>query len=63
MAEDLVPVSAPEIRRLLYWLFWSMPRPAEAVLSWSRWRRRHQQVAKRCHYRRRLKKHGLDVQL
>lgn len=35
----------------------------EAVLSWSRWRRRHQQTAKICHYRRRLKKHGLEAQL
>jgi hypothetical protein len=43
----------PEVRRLL----WGVVRRAfpsiAHVLAWSTWRRRHQAVAKRCHYRRR----------
>ena len=29
------------------------PPPREEVLRWSAWRRNHQAVARRCHYRRR----------
>ncbi|MGE5763990.1 MAG: hypothetical protein ACM3ZF_08995, partial [Mycobacterium leprae] len=47
---ELIPVTVPELRRLLARLIWhDHPEPA-AVLRWSRWRRRHQARAKRCHY-------------
>ena len=49
----LIPLTVPEVRRLLVRLVWpTLPR-AEDVLAWSHWRRRHQAVARRCHYRRR----------
>jgi hypothetical protein len=52
-----VPLSVPEIRRLLVALVWRLSnadatKPARA-LAWSRWRRRHQARARRCHYQRR----------
>jgi len=31
-----------------------IPLTVPEVLAWSRWRRRHQALARRCHYRRRL---------
>jgi len=37
--------------------------PAAFVLAWSRWRRRHQAQAKRCHYQRRLAHLDAQVQL
>ena len=53
-AGDLLSLTVPEVRRLLYRLLVvaRMPRE-EKVLAWSSWRRRHQLRAKRCHYRRR----------
>jgi SRSO17 transposase len=51
--DSLVPISVNEIRRLHATL--TCPaRSASHVLAWSRWRRRHQARARRCHYRRRL---------
>ena len=53
LAADLLPLTVPEIRRLLWRLVWARaPEPLQ-VLAWSRWRRRHQQRARRCHWRRR----------
>jgi DDE superfamily endonuclease len=57
LADLLVPLSVPEIRRLLVALVWRLSnadatKPAR-VLAWSRWRRRHQARARRCHYQRR----------
>jgi len=49
----LVPLSVPEIRRLLVRLLLTWVRPAEWVLTWSGWRRRHQAIARDCHIRRR----------
>ena len=47
-------MTVAEIRRLLCRLvFRRRPWRWEAVISWSVWRRRHQAVAKRCHYKRR----------
>jgi hypothetical protein len=47
-------LTVPKIRKLLgALLFWS-PITRKMVLAWSRWRRRHQQTAKQCHYRARL---------
>ena len=46
--ERLIPLTVPEVRRLLYRLIWRHHPTNESVLRWSQWRRRH-------HYRRRLK--------
>jgi len=46
-------LTLPEVRRLLVRLLWSTPVVPSLVLAWSRWRRRHQARAQRCHYRRR----------
>jgi hypothetical protein len=48
--EELIPLTVPEVRRLLAALIWHQPPEATAVLDWSRWRRRHQARARRCHY-------------
>jgi hypothetical protein len=47
-------LTVPEVRRLLWRLMWTTGYQADAVLHWSRWRRRHQARAKRCHYHTRL---------
>jgi hypothetical protein len=52
-ADDLLPMTVPEVRRLVWHLVWARLAPHEAVLAWSRWRRRHQLRALRCHYQRR----------
>jgi hypothetical protein len=46
-------VSVPGVRKLLLMLVWSFVPPAERVLAWSLWRRRHQHRARECHYRKR----------
>jgi hypothetical protein len=53
LARDLLPITVPEVRRLVYRLIWQPPPQPERILGWSVWRRRHQQRAKRSHYRRR----------
>jgi SRSO17 transposase len=50
---DLVPLSIPELRRLMNRLRPDYPHPARFVLAWSRWRRHHQAVARACHIKRR----------
>src|SRR5215217_6905201 len=55
-SEDLLPLTLPEVRRLLCSLLLAKLPEERAVLSWSCWRRRHQLRAKRCHYRRRLER-------
>src|ERR671921_863755 len=52
-ADDLLPLTLPEARRLLARLAWKRLVRKEESLHWSRWRRRHQMRAKRCHYRSR----------
>jgi hypothetical protein len=54
LAAELLPITVPEVRRLLRGLVWPSAPPTAVLLHWSYWRRRHQQRAKRCHYRRRL---------
>jgi hypothetical protein len=49
----LIPLTVPEVRRLLWGVVWRAFPSVEHVLAWSTWRRHHQAVAKRCHYRRR----------
>jgi hypothetical protein len=50
----LIPLTVPEVRRLLYRLVVRILAPPEAILHWSHWRRLHQARAQRAHYRRRL---------
>src|SRR4051794_25408216 len=51
----LVPLSVPEVRRLITRLAPGHGPPAPAfVLAWSFWRRAHQAVAQACHWGRRL---------
>ena len=52
--EALIPLTVPEVRRLLYRLIWRPMPLHKSVLAWSRWRRRHQARARHCHYQRRL---------
>ena len=61
--ERLIPITVPEVRRLLTRLVWTVNHPVELVLSWSLWRRRHQTQARRCHYQRRLSLLASEVQL
>lgn len=61
--ESLIPMTVPEVRRLLTRLVWKVNHPAEFVLSWSLWRRHHQTQARRCHYQRRLSLLASDLQL
>jgi hypothetical protein len=49
---ELIPLTVPEVRRLLCGVVWRAFPSVEQVLAWSSWRRHHQAVAKRCHYRR-----------
>ncbi len=51
VAEPL-PLSVPEIRRLLAALAWRLAPDPNRVMGWSLWRRRHQARARRCHWRR-----------
>ncbi len=46
----LIPLTVPEVRRLVYLLVVRILAPPEAVLHWSRWRRRHLARAIRAHY-------------
>jgi len=43
----------PEIRRLLARLWVAPPPDSRAIWRWSRWRRRHQAIARFYHDRRR----------
>jgi hypothetical protein len=45
-----VPLTEPEVRRLLLAIVWSRLNEQEQTLAWSQWRRHHQAVAKTCHY-------------
>ncbi len=47
-------MSVAEIRKLLWRLVWALKPTVAFVLKWSGWRRRHQAVARDCHYKRRL---------
>jgi hypothetical protein len=55
----LIPLTIPEVRRLVYGLVVRILAPPDVVLHWSRWRRLHQARATRSHYlRRRDARHG-----
>jgi hypothetical protein len=55
--DALIPLTIPEVRRLVYRLVVCVLAPPKAVLHWSRWRRHHQARAMRSHYRRRHARH------
>jgi SRSO17 transposase len=54
LTEGLIPLSVPEIRRLLDQLGWDKVYQPALVIGWSRWRRRQQARAKTSHYKRQL---------
>ncbi len=51
---DAIPLTVPEVRRLLGRLLFPLSRSAPAVLAWSWWRRCHQARASASHTKRRL---------
>ncbi|MGQ4420184.1 IS701 family transposase, partial [Streptomyces sp. SAS_269] len=51
---DPIDLTAPEIRHLFGALLTPPKTSPSRLLHWSHWRRRHQAIARRCHYRRRL---------
>ncbi|HEU5423283.1 MAG TPA: hypothetical protein VFU72_07075 [Nitrolancea sp.] len=63
LAAALIPLTVPEVRRLLWRLVWHAVPPPDFVIAWSRWRRRHQARARRSHYKRRLVRLPGQVQL
>ena len=60
---ELLPLTVPEVRRLLVALVWSTPPPPVHTLNWAIWRRRHQARARRCHYKRRRARLTAQVRL
>jgi hypothetical protein len=50
--DSLIPLTIPEVRRLVYRLVVRILAAPKVVLHWSRWRRLHQARAMRSHYRR-----------
>lgn len=50
---ELLPLTVPEVRRLLFALVWQPPPSVDQVWQWSAWRRRHQARAKQAHTQRR----------
>ncbi len=50
----MIPLTVPEVRRLLTRLVWTENQAPDFILYWSWWRRRHQAWARQCHYKRRL---------
>ena len=60
---DLLPLTMPEVRRLLAALVLNRPSRPDAALRWSHWRRRHQQRAKRAHWHRRTQGHPSETRM
>jgi hypothetical protein len=50
----VLPMSVPEIRHVMGRLCFGAPTNPLHYWFWSLWRRVHQAIAKRCHYKRRL---------
>ncbi|HEX2347427.1 MAG TPA: hypothetical protein VHI51_03235 [Ktedonobacterales bacterium] len=51
-----MPLTVPEVRRLLFALVWQPPPSVDQalqVLQWSAWRRRHQARARQAHIKQR----------
>jgi hypothetical protein len=53
---ELLPLTVPEVRRLLFALVWQPPASLDRVLQWSGWRRRHQARAKQAHSKHRQRR-------
>ena len=49
-----MPLTVPEVRRLLEKVLWQQVVPLIHVWAWSYWRRRHQAMSRFYHYRKRL---------
>jgi transposase-like protein len=53
--DGLTSEESEEVRRLLWKLAWAVQPAVALVLGWSTRRRRHQAIAQRCPYQRRIK--------
>ncbi|MGJ0490774.1 hypothetical protein [Methylobacter sp.] len=60
-AAALIPLTVPEVRKLLWQWRWRHPPRIMHIVGWSLWRRRHQAVARACYYRRRREKYNLQL--
>ncbi|WP_155920365.1 hypothetical protein [Methylobacter luteus] len=60
-AAALIQLTVPEVRKLLWQWRWRHPPKAVHTVGWSLWRRRHQAVARACHYRRRRQRENLQL--
>jgi hypothetical protein len=60
-AGALIPLTVPEVRKLLWQWLWRQPPKIRHIVGLSFWRRQHQAVAKACHYRRRQQKYNLKL--
>src|SRR3954454_14933278 len=63
LAADLLPLTVPEVRRLIWRLVWARPPDPVRALAWSDWRRRHQQRARRSHWTRRTRRAPRKIDL
>jgi hypothetical protein len=63
LAAELLPLTVPEVRRLLWALVSQRSPPPRFVLRWSAWRRKHQQRARRAHWRKRTRPTQRKVRL
>lgn len=54
-AAALAAISVQELRRLLTHIQSTHPPGMHFRWMWPIWRRRHQAIAKRCHYQKRIK--------
>jgi SRSO17 transposase len=54
---DMIELTVNEFRRLFDALLLTATHTIDALLAWSRWRRRHQARARACHYRRWEREH------
>ena len=50
---DLIPLTVPEVRRLLVRIVWPTAISIPLALRFSEWRRAHQAYAKKCHFKTR----------
>jgi hypothetical protein len=50
-----IALTVCEIRKLLWQFAWHVVPSLIAVIQWSLWRRRHQAIARACHYKRRCR--------
>ncbi|MEU4226015.1 hypothetical protein AB0F17_17100 [Nonomuraea sp. NPDC026600] len=60
--DDRIPLTLPEVRRLLAALVLTTTHTITNILRWPDWRRRHQATARRSHYLRQTN-HDCDVSL